>query len=160
MAQMILNEQIITLDDEDMQLISYFNWYISSGGYAITTVNPPVGWPIKSGKTIADYAKTVSMHRLVLHCPKQEVDHINRNRLDNRKENLRLCTHTENMQNISPYTRTVERFLPKGVSRNRNKYQVVIRVAGKLTHFGTFDKLEDAASKAERELVLLGKSTV
>ena len=34
-----------------------------------------------------------------------EIDHINHNRLDNRVENLRWCTHKENMSNISKYTK-------------------------------------------------------
>ena len=52
-----------------------------------------------------DYAKDVSsvgMHRLILNLEKRdgkEVDHRNGNGLDNRRGNLRICTHSKNMQN-------------------------------------------------------------
>lgn len=44
---------------------------------------------------------TTKLHRFLTNCPKnKEVDHINHDTLDNRKENLRICTRFENQQNL------------------------------------------------------------
>lgn len=43
----------------------------------------------------------IRLHRFIMNCPKDKViDHINHNTLDNRKQNLRVCTHFENQQNL------------------------------------------------------------
>lgn len=47
-----------------------------------------------------DHKKRISLHRYITNCPKgMVVDHINGNTLDNRKENLRICTNKENAYN-------------------------------------------------------------
>lgn len=79
---------VALVDDEDFDRVSEWTWYLHNhGGYAATTkyrVNR-VRW---------------LMHRLILNAPKGvEVDHINGNPLDNRKENLRLCERRENARN-------------------------------------------------------------
>lgn len=76
------NEEIL-VSKEDMLLLSGFTWHINSG-YAKTRI----------GK------KVIKMHRLLLEAPiDKEVDHINGDKLDNRRENLRLVTHAENQAN-------------------------------------------------------------
>ena len=46
-------------------------------------------------------AGCIKMHRFIMNCPKDKViDHINHDTLDNRKCNLRVCTHFENQQNL------------------------------------------------------------
>lgn len=68
------------VDDEDWPMVSHFRWHRHSGGYATTG----------DGHTY--------MHRmLLLPEPEQCIDHVNRNKLDNRRSNLRLCTVSENV---------------------------------------------------------------
>lgn len=46
-------------------------------------------------------AGCIKMHRFIMNCPRDKViDHINHDTLDNRKSNLRICTHFENQQNL------------------------------------------------------------
>jgi len=85
------------IDDEDFEYISQWKWYYLNLGYAVR----------KSGGRANQ--KLVYMHRAIM-CPPDEldIDHINRNRLDNRRSNLRICTRKENLANrgefiTSPY---------------------------------------------------------
>jgi hypothetical protein len=65
-----------------------------------------------------------------------ELDHIDRNRLNNRITNLRLVTRSENMRNRNPFSNTGEKYIQK----QHNSYQVTI---GR-NYIGCCKKLEDA----------------
>lgn len=77
--------------------------------------------------------------------PKIIIDHINRNKLDNRKNNLRICSFWENSVNCSE---TKGKELPLGISKTQDgkKYRARIMVHGKEIYLGRFEKLEDALS--------------
>jgi hypothetical protein len=102
------------IDDEDYELVSkYGRWYENDSGYAIkkTRIN---------GKSVS-----VRMHRLVMDAPKGlQVDHINGNRLDNRKTNLRCVGQAINVWNKMEQRKHTKYDLPKGVTYDgtRNKY--------------------------------------
>lgn len=88
-------------------------------------------------------------HRLIwLHVfgrwPDGEIDHINRNRSDNRLSNLRECVHAENMKNQS--IRSTNKTGVSGVSfyKPYGKYAAHIRFAGRQQFLGYFAKFEDA----------------
>jgi hypothetical protein len=80
-----------TVDDEDYERISAFRWRASGAAlkpYAITGF----GTVSKSSKP------PIYMHRMILECPAgMVIDHINNNGLDNRRSNLRFCTHRQNI---------------------------------------------------------------
>ncbi len=95
------------------------------------------------------------MHRQIMKAPKGlEVDHINGNILDNRRENLRLATHSENNHNRSKYS--CNRSGLKGVFwyPRANKFQASIRVHGELLYLGLYKKAEDAARAYDEAAVL------
>lgn len=77
----------------------------------------------------------VAMHRFLVDAPPElQIDHINRNRLDNRRENLKWATQSENMRNTAGHRRRRSRY--KGVSphtvHGRSYWRWSIRVHGKL----------------------------
>jgi hypothetical protein len=76
------------VSEEDYEDLSRWRWRRNPGGYA------------QRGGTVDGKQVTVYMHRYIMKPGEwQTVDHINRNRLDNRRSNLRVCTYSENCEN-------------------------------------------------------------
>lgn len=99
--------------------------------------------------------RTIKMHRLIMglvHGDGKVVDHINHDTLDNRRENLRVCTHKENMQNINPSKRSLSRTLSIRKSTRGTffaggplgKFGARIRISGQYKHLGCADTEEEA----------------
>ena len=126
-------------DSEDEDIVGKFKWYKNSKGYVFS---PP---------TRDKDSWCVTMHGLVMMRPVDcIVDHINGNKLDNRKENLRYCNQSENQKNVKKKVRhgkSTSKY--KGVSwSSRGYWQVVVRVDGRLKFIGKYDNEQDAANAA------------
>lgn len=91
------------IDTEDYSLVSKYKWYPH----------------IHHGMVYAVSSNSLRMHRLIMNAPPdKQVDHINRNGLDNRKQNLRLCSNAENIRNSKKQNgKCSSKF--KGVSKAR-----------------------------------------
>jgi hypothetical protein len=90
--------------------------------------------------------KPLFMHRIILGLnEKQQVDHWNRNTLDNRRENLRICTPLQNAYNHGKQKNNTSGF--KGVSWNNqySHWRARIHVSGKMIFLGSFDSAIEAA---------------
>lgn len=76
------------VDDADYDVVKDIKWYYHNAGYAATKYF--------SGKTML-------LHRYLMQelsfDSEMLVDHVDGNKLDNRRSNLRICTHSQNMQN-------------------------------------------------------------
>lgn len=73
-----------------------------------------------------------------------EIDHKNRVKTDNRIDNLRIATTSQNQMN-SDRTGSKKSKLPRGVHVHRGRYQSVITVDGKMKHLGCFYSIKEAA---------------
>ena len=127
---------IALVDDEDFERINQYTWRLHTNGYAIAT------------------AKNIRMHRLVVGITdEQVVDHKDRDKLNNRKDNLRITTRTGNSCNRVANINRGNAF--KGVYLNAGRYEARIKIARKPHYLGRFATAEEAAAaynKAATEL--------
>ena len=87
------------------------------------------------------------LHRLIMKDKLSdglEVDHINRNKLDNRRVNLRAVTRQENMHNKSLYKTNTSGYPGVKWNSRLNKWQVQITRNKKRVHLGVFEDLQEA----------------
>lgn len=120
------------VDDDSYDSLNKFKWSMSVQGYAF-----------RGTGTYPEY-KIILMHRAVNGTPDGlHTDHINSDRLDNRKCNLRTVTQQENMWNRSANMRPSKTGL-MGAHEKRSKFVAKITIDGKMRYLGTFTHPEDA----------------
>lgn len=125
------------VDTIDYPLVKDYRWHVLKVDYLLygaSTVRKPNG---KQGA-------------LLLHCvllpDSEDVDHKNRNGLDNRKENLRRAAGPQNLGNTKkPRHGTTSKFKGVSLARGDNKFRAGISVQHKTVHLGRFISEEDAA---------------
>jgi len=89
--------------------------------------------------------RRVYLHRFLLGLGTgrdQVVDHINHDGLDNRRENLRICTPSMNSLNRRD---SIERADIAGTYRNKGRWSAKLKFGGRVIHLGTFDTQWEAA---------------
>jgi hypothetical protein len=103
------------------------------------------------------HGKVVFLHHFVLNVPKGsglKVDHWNGDTLDNRRENLRLCTDSQNQANRSD-SRGTSQFKGVHLDRDTGHWVAAICKDRKSIHLGTFETEEDAARAYNAEALSL-----
>lgn len=103
-------------------------------------------------KKVMLLGKNYLLHRIAFflyhgYIPEQ-IDHINGNRSDNRKCNLRQANFAQNAQNRRLTTNNKTGY--KGVSKSKNRYRATISYNKKFKHLGYFDTIEEAAKVYEK----------
>lgn len=100
--------------------------------------------------------KQIKLHRFLLNAPDGVmVDHKNHNPLDNRRENIRLCTNSQNQQNRLKRRGVTSQF--KGVmwSKKNHRWMAYIYRDGDQEYLGSFLREEDAAETYRKRAVEL-----
>ena len=128
------------IDTEDVDIVRKNYWCLGSNGY----IECP-----KLQKRI---------HRIIMNCPSNMVvDHISGDKSDNRKSNLRICTHQEN--NFNKRNMSANKTGIIGVHKNkRGKFIVQITKSRITYHIGTFENIESATiARKNAELKYFGE---
>lgn len=128
--------RIAIVDDDDFEKIKHLTWSSRKSGDKYYAAHQKYLYR-ENGKQIS---KCTLMHRLILNAPTGvQVDHINGDALDNRKENLRLCTPSQNQHNRKAQVNNKSGF--KGVCKpsGRNRYRATIYLHNKPIRLGCFD---------------------
>lgn len=121
------NGKFTKVDNEDFEKLKDINWYFSKTGYA-------------------DNRKLGKLHRYVMKVSDNMfIDHINGDKLDNRRSNLRICSVQENNCNVDSRKGSSSHF--KGVSFNKlsSKFEAYITHKGFREHLGLYDNEQEAA---------------
>ena len=155
-------EHVILLDEEDLPLFEHITLQIDKDGYAKITIygnqlkilNETFRLNIdpKYSKGTNKVQIQKKAHRLIMGVtdPKIQVDHINGNKLDNRKENLRLATPQQNSSNIGIRKNNKSGY--KGVcwSKRDKKWIASIYKNNKKQYLGCFDDIVEAVRAYDR----------
>lgn len=129
-----INKGHAIIDEEDSGDILKYKWRVDTTGYASRCF-------YDNGKV-----RNTKMHRQILKAPEgYDVDHINGDRLDNRRENIRICTRTQNCMNSGPRKGSSQY---KGVSfhKQRQKWQAKLQQ----TYLGLYECEIEAAKTYDR----------
>ena len=87
--------------------------------------------------------RSLYLHRFIMECPaNMQVDHINMNTLDNRRENLRICTSAENSRNKGKCKRNKSGFKGVDWQKQLKKWRAQIQYNYKTIHLGLFSSPE------------------
>ena len=85
--------KVAVVDDEDYEWLSKYKWCFNGYGYAVRGR--------KKHEKVNGRRGVIFLHREVMKTPTGMItDHINKNTLDNQKKNLRICTPSQNNQNM------------------------------------------------------------
>lgn len=127
--------EVVLVDDQDFEELNKYKWCLNSAGYA-TRRN--------------DTHTSLLMHRVINNTPKGfHTDHINRNKLDNRRGNLRTLTSSQNHMNMPIQKNNTHGRTGIYWDKSRNKWIPRIKINGKSKYLGIFLNIEEAIQARE-----------
>jgi hypothetical protein len=142
---LLSKNKVALVDDDDFEYLSQWKWslgareeYAQRGDYTM-------------GRK---HSKRILMHRVIMKTPPgMETDHIDHNGLNNRRENLRICTTAENQHNRMLSINNTSGY--KGVHWNKkNKCWIAnIKVDQNVKYLGSFKSIEDAARAYDKAAI-------
>lgn len=127
------SSHLVKVDDEDFERLNKHKWHVEKRGSGLLYVFTRMD------------NKIISLHRFILKNPHNPIDHINGDGLDNRKSNLRICSHAENMMNRKIHKNNNSGFKGVYFDSPKKKYRAKIRFHSKFYHIGYYSSAIEAA---------------
>jgi hypothetical protein len=126
----------VLLDDDDLdRVLALGKWFVDEKGY------------VRINKQMDYKQYKIRLHRFVMGLSKLDkcqVDHINGNKLDNRKQNLRLVTNQQNQMNRLPNKTNISGRVGVTYNKRNGTWVSRIKLNNVLFYLGTFKRIEDA----------------
>lgn len=130
MRHTLPNGTTILISKHDLPILQNWRWWIDAGGYVSGYVQ----------------SRRIRLHRYLMGDPPGRlVDHRNRNKIDNRRCNLRVTDRSGNAINSKFRSHNTSGFRGVSLCRDTGKWRGEIRVSGKRIKLGRFDCKKDAA---------------
>lgn len=132
-VRLVNSNQVAYVDEEDYALISKYDWRLHKHGYVTTSIYNPE----------TKKQKVVKMHRML--CDWDLVDHIDRNKLNNSRSNLRQATTSQNMINREKFKGDfTSKYKGVHLNKKQNKWVASISINNKQIVLGQFDTEDQA----------------
>lgn len=139
----LLTGQVVLVDDKDFDSLNQYKWR-----YHARFV---LRYRYSDGRQTI-----VFLHREIIKPAKgMQVDHIDGNRLNNQRHNLRECTHAENQRNRKKHKNNTSGYKGVDFSKKNHRFRAKIKLNYKSIHLGYFNTALEAAyvyNKAAKEL--------
>lgn len=128
------------VDDDIFEFVKNIKWHLNKAGYICYSKNN----------------NKVFLHRLIANTPDGYVtDHINGNKLDNLRSNLRVTTDKYNRINSGMRSDNSSGFRGVWYRKNRKRWQSEIKIDGKKYSLGCYSTPEEAASAYNKKAIEL-----
>ncbi len=130
--------KVALVDDGDYEYLNQWKWFAHKYKNNKWYAERSEGWGV--------FEKKIRMHRIITNAPTgMEVDHKDNNGLNNQRQNLRVCTKSQNIANTNKIANTTSKF--KGVSwrSDSKKWKAQIEVNKKAINLGSYSDPEEAA---------------
>ncbi len=134
-------DRVFVFDADEIMAVKKYTWSIDNNGYVVTNLG---------------YGKTLHLHRLIMgNIDGKVIDHISRDRLDNRKINLRHVTQQQNVQNSGMNKNNSTGYKGVYFDKQRKKYAAEIMCGRKKHYLGRFNTAREAAIAYNRKAIKL-----